>query len=214
MRRLLPVLALAACAENRAPVFDPVPADPVVVVGQTVELVVRAVDRDGDALTYGARGLPQGSVFDRAVDPPVFRWSPLVSDGDPAGREVPVTFIAQDEAGARTEARVVVTVFSGNSEPTFTSPEAAVLDLRVTDTLLLPVTVRDDDSEAVEFSLIEAPAGAELDVTGPKSALVVWEPDPEQLVRQRVFPVTVRAEDERAVPVQLPITVVVYGEAE
>ncbi|MEZ4471344.1 MAG: hypothetical protein R3F60_11195 [bacterium] len=214
MRRLLPALALAACADNRAPVFDPVPANPVVVVGQTVELVVRAVDRDGDAVTYGFRGLPPGSVFDRSVSPPVFRWSPLVSDADPAGREVPVTFIAQDEAGARTEARVVVTVFSGNAEPTFTSPGAAVLDLRLTDTLLLPVAVRDDDSESVEFSLIEAPEGAELEVAGPKAALVVWEPDPEQLVRQRVFPVTVQAVDERGVPVRHAITVVVYGDAE
>ncbi len=198
MIRLAPLLLLA-CADNRAPVFDPPLTDQVVTVGRTVSFPVRAVDRDGDAVRYGARGLPVGSRFDPSGDPPVFRWTPLASDADASGRLHPLTFLATDEAGAETEARVVVVVHSGDSRPRFTSPSAFVLDLRLEPSLEVVLTVRDDDSAALDFELIEAPAGVELLPRG-KSAVLRWTPTRDQVEARAVYGVKVGVGDgsERA----------------
>ncbi len=211
VQRLLPLLLLAACSDNRAPVFDPPPVDQSVTVGRTLLFEVKAIDRDGDEVSYGARGLPVGSIFDRDQEPPVFRWTPLASDAAADGRPYPITFIAQDEAGAQTEARVLLTIFSGGSRPTFTSPSAFVLDLRVSPTLVATIAVRDDDSTEVDFRLLEAPPGAELQ-PGPKQARLTWTPTPEQLDARRVYGVRVAAWDEAPEDfVEQEITIVVDG---
>ena len=105
VRRLLPMALLWACTSNVNPVFDPAPLDRAVTVGETVTFAVGASDRDGDGVTVSARGLPPGARFAEGV----FRWSPLASDADGAGRPWPVTFVAEDARGGRTEARVVIT---------------------------------------------------------------------------------------------------------
>lgn len=201
---------LCGCADNRAPVFDPALPDRTVTVGQTLSFEVRAVDRDGDPVAYGARGLPAGSTFDRDASPPLFRWSPLASDGDGAGRLHPVVFIAEDDSGARVEERVLLVVFLGDSRPRFTSPGAYVLDLRAGPTLDVQLTVRDDDSTRVTFALTDAPTGAEL-IAGPKDATLRWTPNEQQLALRRVFGVTVVATDDRGERAEQEITVVVDG---
>ena len=195
-RGLLGLVFLCGCADNRAPVFDPPLADRSVTVGQTISFDVRAIDRDGDEVRYGARGLPVGSIFDRDASPPVFRWTPLASDADADGRLHPIVFIAEDENGARLEERLVVVVYLGESRPRFTSPGAHVLDLRLGPTLDVVVTVRDDDSTQIDFELVEAPAGVELTPLR-KEARLRWTPTAAQLAARRVFGITVGAMDER-----------------
>lgn len=190
----LTTLCAAGCADNLAPVFEPPIADRVVSVGESVTLAVRAVDRDGDRLKYGARGLPVGSTFDRAASPPIFRWSPVASDAEGGGRAHPITFIAQDEHGAETEARVVVTVYLGDTAPRFTSPSSYVID-REPWTLDVWVEVRDDDSRAVTFTLVEAPEGARL-APEAKRARLTWTATEDQRARRFVFGFTVQAQDE------------------
>ena len=190
---LLWALWAAGCADNLAPVFDPPPGDRVVRVGQRIRFLVQAVDRDGGRVQFGARGLPPGSTFDREVAPPLFDWAPLASDGAASGRPHPITFLAVDDEGATTAHRVVVTVFSGSTTPTFTSP--ASYPLAPGETLDVVVTVRDDDSTTVNLSLVEAPAGAAL-TPGAKSARLLWTPSPDQLARRRVWGFTVNAWDE------------------
>lgn len=199
------LIALTACADG-APVFDPLPADRVVTVGQTVVIPLRAADPEGGPVRFGGRGLPRGSTLENGE----FRWSPLASDGEPEGRAFPVTFLAEDDTGARRAAPVVITVYSGHTRPTFTTPTAFVLDRRHTDTLRLPLAVRDDDSEGVTFEVIEAPEGAVLDEKDNKSAEIRWTPTPDQLARRRVFAFTINAWDERPTDAtQQRITVVV-----
>ena len=183
----------AGCADNLAPLFDPPPGDRVVRVGQRVRFLVQAADRDGGRVRYGARGLPPGSTFSRAVSPPTFDWSPLASDGDPAGRPHPITFLAVDDEGATTEHRVVLTVFSGNTTPSFTSPGSyALAPLEALDVL---VTVRDDDSTEVHFVLVEGPSGAVLEAEA-KAARLRWTPTVDQLARRRVWGFTINVWDE------------------
>ncbi len=215
MRRLTPLfLLLPACSSNRAPVFAPPPGDRVVTVGRLVEFPVHAIDRDGDALRYAARGLPVGARFDETRDPPVFSWVPVASDGAAAGRPHPVTFEASDDGGGSTEARVVVTVFSGHADLTFTSPSAYVLDLAAQPTLDVLVTVRDDDSTRVAFDLVEQPEGATMEAR-PKAARLTWTPTAEQVRLRRVhgFILNARGEDDPPTKfVQQRITVVVDGD--
>jgi hypothetical protein len=213
--RFLPlVLLLGACTSNRAPVFAPPPGDRVVTVGRLVEFPVRAIDRDGDAVRYAARGLPLGARFDETRDPPVFSWVPVASDGAAGGRPHPVTFEASDDGGGVTEARVVVTVFSGHADLTFTSPSSYVLDLAAERSLDVLVTVRDDDSTGVVFDLVEKPAGARMEAR-PKAARLFWTPTAEQVRLRRVhgFILSARGEDDDpARSVQQRITVVVDGD--
>jgi hypothetical protein len=204
----LTVVLGAACADNLAPVFDPAPGDRVVRVGQRIRFLVQAVDRDGGRVQFGARGLPPGSAFDRSASPPIFSWAPLASDGAASGRPHPVTFLAVDDEGATTAHRIVLTVFSGNTTPTFTSP--ASYPLGSGEPLDVLVTVRDDDSTVVNLTLVEGPAGATL-APAEKSARLLWRPSPDQLARRRVWGFTVNAWDEDpSRSSQQVITVVVH----
>lgn len=211
MRSLFSIVLclLSGCSDNFAPVFDPQPIDRVLTVGETARFEVHAIDRDGGKIKYGARGLPVGSTFDRDQSPPIFRWSPVASDAASGGRPHPVTFIAQDEDGARTEARVLFTVFLGDTAPRFTSPNTFVLDLRQDPTLDVWVVIRDDDSTEVSFALIDAPDGAELDAE-KKQARLTWTPSPDQIEQRRVFGFTISVwDDDSADAVQQQLTVVV-----
>jgi mannose-6-phosphate isomerase-like protein (cupin superfamily) len=58
---------------NRPPVFVPA-ATHSVTEGQLLSFVLAATDPDGDALTYGARGLPSGATFDPVAR--AFAWRP------------------------------------------------------------------------------------------------------------------------------------------
>ena len=213
MRALISITVclLSGCSDNLAPVFDPEPGDRVITVGETARFEVHAIDRDGGKIKYGARGLPVGSTFDRDQDPPIFRWSPVASDAASGGRPHPVTFIAQDEDGAQTEARVLLTVFLGDTAPRFTSPNTFVLDLRQNPTLDVWVVVRDDDSTEVSFALTDAPDGAALEAE-KKQARLTWTPSLAQVERRRVFGFLVNAwDDDSEDAVQQQITVVVDG---
>lgn len=206
VRRLLPMALLWACTSNVNPVFDPAPLDRAVTVGETVTFAVGASDRDGDGVTVSARGLPPGARFAEGV----FRWSPLASDADGAGRPWPVTFVAEDARGGRTEARVVITAYAGFAVPAFVSPVSVVLDLAVGPTLRLPVVVRDDDSTAVTLRLVSGPEGMALAAEG-KRGLLTWTPVPDLLARRRVYGATVEAADEAGNRAQQTLTVVVDG---
>lgn len=181
----------SACTSNRAPVFEPI-EDLTVSVGDRVQFPVRAFDRDGDAVRYGARGLPAGSRFDRDVDPPLFEWTPLASDAAPEGLPHTLTFLAADGDDARSAAYVIITVHPRAGRPRFTSPAAHVLDLSRGDQLDVLVTARKDDAPTLHFELVEAPDGVTLQPRG-KEARLTWRPNPRLIGRQRVFGVTIRA---------------------
>lgn len=203
--------AISGCTSNRAPVFEPI-EDRTLRVGETARFAVSAVDRDGDAIRYGVRGLPEGARFETGSKPPEFVWSPVASDADGAGRPHPITFTATDDADARVEARVVITVFPGVTRPTFTSPLSHVFDVRVQPVWEVLVTARDDDDVELDFELVEAPEGLEMKAR-EKSVRLSWAPTPDQLARRKVFAVALSARDDDVeVPVVHRMTVLVLGD--
>ncbi|MFN3200212.1 MAG: hypothetical protein ACE366_17570 [Bradymonadia bacterium] len=205
---LLAASSLIGCTSNRAPVFEPLD-DPVVTVGEILRVPVTAFDRDGGSITYGVRGLPSGARFDLDLDPPVFTWSPVASEAQAGGRLHPITFTAEDDGGAQSTARMVVTVLPGQTRPTFTSPTAFVLDTAAQAEWDVLLTVRDDDDVALTFELVEAPEGMQMEAY-EKAVRLRWAPTPSQTIRQRVFPVTVSARDEEIPePVTHPMTLLV-----
>jgi hypothetical protein len=188
-------LALAACADDRAPELD-APGDRVVSAGQAVELRLSGRDPEGERVAYGARGMPPGA---RLIPEPdtgtaVFQWIPLASDAAPGGRAHVVTFIAQDPNGGRAEARTTLTVQAVDTLPRFTSPRSFVLHPgEALDTTLV---VRDDDSAGVAVSLVSGPAGAEV-TPAPEGARLRWtSPDATAAALQAVYAFDVAAEDE------------------
>jgi hypothetical protein len=178
---VLSAAVATACDPNEAPDFVS-PGDRVLYAGQVLELSLDATDPEGGRVRFGARGLPPGSRFD--PNPPGeagarFTWVPLPSDGAAEGRTHPVTFIAQDDEGARREASVSLVVYLDATLPRFTSPAAFALSPGAT--LDEVVVVRDDDGPhpvvrlvagPPSLSLEPHPAGARLRFVAPA------EPDP------------------------------------
>ncbi len=158
------MVAATACAPNEPPRFDS-PGDRVLFAGQRLEFTLSGSDPEGGAVRLGARGLPPGSRFEpvAAADGggARFTWVPLPSDGAVEGRTHPVTFIAQDDEGARRTASVSLTVYLDAASPRFTSPAAFVL--APGETLDEVVVVRDDDGPKPVVRLVAGPAGVSLE---------------------------------------------------
>ncbi len=70
--------------------------------GQTLEFTVSAVDPDGDALTFSATDLPQGSTFENGV----FSWVPNSEQAGPYS----VTFAVDDGKGGTDSETITITV--------------------------------------------------------------------------------------------------------
>ena len=209
-RRLTLSLLISAafwgCTDNRAPVFEPL-VDQHVTVGEVLRVPVRAFDRDGDGVGYRIRGLPPAARFVEG-DPATLTWSPVASEARPGGRPWPITFIAEDDLGAQSEGRLIIYVHPGQTQPTFTSPAAFVMDARVQAEWDVLITVRDDDDVTLDLKLVEAPEGMRFE-TFDKAARLRWRPTPSQLLRQRIFPVTVSAQDDDGAPTLHPMTLLV-----
>lgn len=167
----LTACALTACAPGHAPRLDS-PGDRVGIVGRPLTFALQAADPDGEALTFGARGLPVGATFDAEARPPVFRWVPLPSDAGATGaRAHPVIFIAQDPGGARSEARIVLTILPSAEAPSITGPHAFVLAPGEPFVAVLPV--RADALVQPRFERVGGPADLALEAV-PGGLRISW----------------------------------------
>ncbi len=87
---------------NRAPALTS-PGNRTVTVGSALTFTLQATDADGDALTYGATGLPAGGTLNAATG--AFAWTPTSTQVGAFS----MTFTVTDAGGLRDSRTVVLT---------------------------------------------------------------------------------------------------------
>jgi hypothetical protein len=182
-------------------------------VGETLTVVVRAADPDGDSLTFFIAGRPPGADFTQTADSAALTWSPSVTDGDGAGRAWPVTISVQDSAGAWVSQDFTITVFLQGGVPTFLNPPGYVLDLATDSFVAFRVEVKDDDSTNVALDLTRSIEGAIFRADGPKSAVFYWEPSAAQIAERAYWSAVVTATDDDHPPVAHEISIILLNAA-
>ena len=210
---LLAAAALPACGgENTLPAMERI-ADQTVRVGDTLTLVVRAADADGDALTFYVAGKPPGARFTQAGDAATLTWSPSVTDAEAGGRAWPVAISVQDSTGAWVSQDFEITVFLQGGIPAFVNPPGYVLDLATDEYVAFRVEVKDDDSTRVALALRREIEGALWREDGPKAAVFYWEPTADQIKERVYWSILVEADDGINPPVPYEISIILLNPA-
>ncbi len=222
VRSLLPffaVLAVLAClagCSNHAPAIVPI-GNKTVETGFTLEVEVRAVDDDGDALEFGIEGMPAGAEFhDDLEGYALFVWTPIASDAGPDGRgkDYPITFKVSDGSAAASETIIVTVTLggAGTGAPIFVTPSDHTLDLDRSDQVRFNVEVRDPDSASVDLRIEDNPPGGTFETApGSKLASYRWRPTEAQIAEKPVWGVRVSADDHVNPPVVQDITILLKG---
>lgn len=210
------VLGLAAgcgpaeATENRAPNLTlDVGSELEHVVGEGTMIVrMSATDPDGDSLSFRVANKPEKAqlqAFDQQAE---FRWNPGnddVTDGEP----LRLTFIVEDEHGARADRVVHVHLKPGNGQPQFVTGRTHSHDIASKQPVQFDVEVDDDDSERVELTMPSdaAPKGATFEQTGPLTGEFTWEPSAKQK-QSTSQTVQFRADDGDFDPVTRTVTII------
>lgn len=131
---------------------------------ENVDLIfsISATDSDGDTVSYSVTGLPTGAQFANQA----FTWTPTYTQ---AGDNYQVTFIANDGT-AQTSETISITVANVNRPPILTS----ISDQQATmnTPLYLTVLATDPDSDIINYSVQNLPAGATFE-----NQVFSWTPD-------------------------------------
>ena len=182
---------------NSPPAFTPVP-DQTVSEGNPLTFVVRALDPDGDPVSYFASLLPAGAVFFKETGK--FLWTP---DYDQAG-EYRVVFSASD-GKAVSSITVNVRVLNTNRAPTLeVSGSNSVFE---GGEMILLLVGSDPDDDLLSFAYTPPLRGAVLYPQGSTAAWV-WHPDYDQAGSYReVFAVTDLSDPPLTVSVATDIVV-------
>jgi len=139
-------------AANRAPVVT-APAAQATVQGTSITLGITASDPDGDALAYGATGLPAGLSL--ASGTGVISGTPTtVGTGT-------VTIAVVDGRGGSTAVSFNWTVTAANRAPVVTTPPAQSTVQGSAATLA--VAASDADGDALSYAATGLPAGLAID---------------------------------------------------
>lgn len=210
---MLFALALGACVEpvvpNVPPEFASLPGELRVEAGAAVEFTVTAADPDGGSVTVSMESAPPGAEFIGTGALGRFFWAPLASDAQAEAYEV--RFVAEDARGSRTTVRVRIFVEASDGRPRSVTALQRVLDLSETDTMVVELVVKDDDSSQVSMNLEEAPRGMTLTQLGDKRGELVWTPSPEQISTQSVWTATLVLDDGDTAPVRELLSVILIA---
>ncbi len=156
---------------NRAPFFTAELNDTTIAEGQLLEFTYQAEDPDGDPLTYALIEKPDGADIDPATG--VLTWTPGYDQEGTHNIAATVT----DGEFIDTSRTSIVVVTHTNQAPQFTA-ELNDTTINEGQTLTFTYEVVDPDGDTtLVFSLLEAPAGAEIDsLTG----VFTWTPTYDQ----------------------------------
>ncbi|MBN2290752.1 MAG: putative Ig domain-containing protein, partial [Candidatus Glassbacteria bacterium] len=181
-------------------------------VDEAVSLEVGASDPDSDdVLTFSATGLPSGASFDNAADPPLFSWTPTLEGS------YPVNFTVTDQADASDSRAIIITVGDSADQPPILG-EIGPLTVSEGDTLTVPVSAIDPESETVSIFINPLPENSAFNRQG---GVFTFQPDYTQA---GIYLVSVVASDGEltdnelveitVVDVSLPPTITVPAEWE
>jgi hypothetical protein len=140
-----------------------------VVVNETYSYQVKAVDGDGDALTFSLPTAPAGASIDPSTG--LLTWTP-----NQAGSYNFVVEVSDNRGGTATQGyQLTVTAGQPNQDPVITStPPTRAIVFR---DFSYPVIASDPDGDPVAFFLTGAPGGMKIDgATGR----ITWRPDRSQ----------------------------------
>ncbi|MEH2057548.1 MAG: putative Ig domain-containing protein [Nostoc sp.] len=162
-------------APNDAPKL-PFLGNKVAVVGETLEFIVKASDRNQDNLNFNLNGLPVGATLTPTAiyGEALFSWTPTLADI----RTYPVTIQVQDSG-------------NGNSSEVLSSQQAFNLVVRTANTapilraianqtvaegqtLTLALSSSDADGDTLTYSASNLPPGAVLDSA---QGILTWTPN-------------------------------------
>ena len=148
-----------------------------VIGGQTYHYNVDAIDRNGDTLSYQLLAAPEGM----AIDPQTgeISWKTMsVSLGSYV-----VSVAVTDSRGGSDQQTFNISVVEAppNRPPLFTS--IPTVDARVNTPYIYQASATDVDNDALQFTLVSAPAGMQIE---PTTGIIRWTPNGAQLGIQSV----------------------------
>lgn len=149
---------------NHEPVWETV-GETTVRVGTNLQLTVKAVDADGDRLTYSAANLPAGASFDPAIH--TLTWTPQT-----AGSVSGVVFTVSD---GKTSTSQTVNLTVERAEPNRAPILEKIENVSVIAGNPIEFTLKasDPDGDKLTFSALNLPEGASFD---QKTGTFSWVP--------------------------------------
>ncbi|MBU1432968.1 hypothetical protein KKF91_20710, partial [Myxococcota bacterium] len=155
---------------NQRPILERV-GDREAVVGEQLEIQLRAADPDQDPLRFKIRSeMPEGAKFDKVEG--LFRWTPVAAE---ANTQRLITFEVSD-GDLKDQETIVISVVAagtgGNRPPVFEDIGDQAITAGEPFTLQLIAT--DPNGDALTYAMNDAPPGAGLD---PQTGRFTWTPD-------------------------------------
>ncbi|MDE4907622.1 PKD domain-containing protein [Methanogenium marinum] len=156
--------------ENHPPKFKYIP-EIAINASEIIEFTLSAVDSDSDQLIFTATDLPQGALFD--TETCIFNWTPEISQ---VGNHT-IHFEVSD-GELIDSADVTIKIIPGNQPPVLDPIEDLIGNMTVctSDELTFRVNATDADSDALSYSALDLPSGAEF-----TDQNFTWTPDTSQI---------------------------------
>ncbi|MEN8444612.1 MAG: putative Ig domain-containing protein, partial [Cyanobacteria bacterium J06555_13] len=162
---------LEVVAANSAPVFTSVVPVGRSQAGKPFEYQAKAVDADGDALTFALSEAPANVSIDSSTG--LLSWTPAV---DQLGQQTIRILVSDGNGGEATQTfRLSVAEASPNQAPLITSFPRTTAQLERP--YAYQPTVQDPDGDPISIQLVTAPTGMSLD----EQNRLVWQPTAGQL---------------------------------
>jgi hypothetical protein len=176
---------------NRPPVLAAV-GNRSALTGEELAIPLSASDPDGDNLAFAAAAVPAGASFvDNGDGTAELRWTPQAPDN------FAVTFTVTDDGSPAASDSETITISVGQvNRPPVLDPIGDRM-LNESEPLLIRVTARDPDGDALVCTAADLPDGATFVDLGDGSAELRWTPAADQLGD---FPLTVSVSDGASPP--------------
>src|SRR5262249_15500841 len=133
---------------------------------------VRAIDAEGDPLTFTLPTAPAGMTIETSTG--AIRWTPAA---DQLGSQLVSLQVSDSQGGIATQSyTILVTATPPNQPPTITSTAPTLATAGVL--YSYDVAATDPEGDALQFALQTSPAGMTID---PGSGLIRWTPATAQV---------------------------------
>lgn len=197
--------------ENHPPVILPIyPLS--VEVGELLSVEIQAYDPDGDDISFEIRNCPPKAVIIKTgKTSAILKYFAEVTDTQPNGRVYPMTIIAYDMKGGKSEYETTLTVYPQRGQPYFLGPFTFYLDYNMNDFVAGIIRVRDDDDEKVDMSLVTTIDGLVFNQVDTHVGYFYFAPKVSQLAPLKTFVFQLSAKDKDHPDVIATFMIVLYN---